>query len=86
MTYQCQVVNGRYRAINGHCQVVNGHYQVGIGQYQVRIGQYQGKTGLTKSGTKRVAMAPFELKISPNGSYRRAASFETPPGTQNAHI
>ena len=37
-------------------------------------------------GHERVAVAPFELKISPNGSYTRAASFETPPGAQNGHI
>ena len=36
--------------------------------------------------TKRVAMAPFELKFSPNESYRRAASVEPPPGAKKAQI
>ena len=35
--------------------------------------------------TKRVAVAPFELKLGPNGSHRRAASFEPSPGAQNGH-
>ena len=30
--------------------------------------------------TKRVAVAPFELKLSPNESYGRATSVGTPPG------
>ena len=36
--------------------------------------------------TKRVAVAPFELKIGPNESYRRAASVGTPPGSRKAQI
>ena len=36
--------------------------------------------------TKRVAMAPFELKLGPNESYRRAASVGTPPGAKTAQI
>ena len=36
--------------------------------------------------TKRVAVAPFELKLNPHGSYRRHASFQTTPGAQKAHI
>ena len=35
-------------------------------------------------GTRWVAVAPFELKISPNGSYRRAASFKTLPEPKTA--
>ena len=36
--------------------------------------------------TKRVAVAPFELKIGPNESYGRAASVGTPPGAKTAQI
>ena len=64
-------------------QVVNGHYQVVIGQYQVIIGQYQVVIGVPWKSwshknmilvTKRVVVAPFELKLGPNESYGRAAS------------
>ena len=37
-------------------------------------------------GVKWVAVAPFELKLGPNESYRRAASVETPPGAKTAQI
>ena len=37
------------------------------------------------SVTKRVAVPPFKLKVSPSGSYRRAASIWTPPRAQNGH-
>ena len=37
-------------------------------------------------GVKRVAVAPFELKLGANGSYRRAASVGTPPGAKTAQI
>ena len=36
--------------------------------------------------TKWVAVAPFELKLGPNESYRRAASVGTPPGAKKAQI
>ena len=36
--------------------------------------------------TKRVAVAPFELKIGPNGSYGRAASVKPTPGAKKAQI
>ena len=36
--------------------------------------------------TKRVAVAPFELKLVPNESYGRAASVGTPPGAKKAKI
>ena len=36
--------------------------------------------------TKRVAVAPFELKIGPNESYGCAASVGTPPGAKTAQI
>ena len=36
--------------------------------------------------TKRVAVAPLELKLSPNESYGRAASVGTPAGAQKAQI
>ena len=36
--------------------------------------------------TKRVAVAPFDLKISQNESYRRAASVGTPSGAKTAQI
>ena len=36
--------------------------------------------------TKRVTMAPFELKLGPNESYGRAASVGSPPGAQNDNI
>ena len=36
--------------------------------------------------TKRVAVAPFELNIGPNESYRRAASARTPPGAKTAQF
>ena len=35
---------------------------------------------------KRVAVAPFELKIGPDESYGRAASVGTPPGAKTAQI
>ena len=35
---------------------------------------------------KRVAVAPFELKIGANESYRCAASVKPPPGTKKAQI
>ena len=38
------------------------------------------------SVTKRVAVAPFELKLGPNGSYGRAASVKPPPGAKKAQI
>ena len=37
-------------------------------------------------GVKRVAVAPFELKIGPNESYGRAASVGIPPGAKTAQI
>ena len=40
-------------------------------------------------GVKRVAMAPFELKLvklGPNESYGRAASVKPPPGAKKAQI
>ena len=40
----------------------------------------------TVSITKRVVVAPFELKHGPNESYGRAASVGTPPGAQKAQI
>ena len=46
-------------------------------------------TGCTQTivlGLKWVAVAPFELKLGPNESYRRAASVETPPRAQTAQI
>ena len=36
--------------------------------------------------TKRVAVAPFELKIGPNESYGRGASVGTPPRAQKTQI
>ena len=36
--------------------------------------------------TKRVTMAPFELKLGPNESYGRAASVGTPPGAKRNQI
>ena len=36
--------------------------------------------------TKRVAVAPFELKLGANGSYGRAASVGTPPEAKTAQI
>ena len=36
--------------------------------------------------TKRVAVAPFELKLGPNESYGRAASVGSPPGAKTAQI
>ena len=43
------------------------------------IGQYSTKENWSQKTmivvTKQVAVAPFELKINPNGSYGRAASF-----------
>ena len=35
---------------------------------------------------KRVAVAPFELKLGPNESYGRAASVKPPPGAKQAQI
>ena len=35
---------------------------------------------------KWVAVAPFELKLGPNESYRRAASVKPPPGAKTAQI
>ena len=48
-----------------------------VGHVQLMIGQYHGKIGLRNMllVTKRVAVAPFELNISPNSSYWRPASF-----------
>ena len=37
-------------------------------------------------GMKRVAVAPFELKLGPNKSYRRAASVKPLPGAPKAQI
>ena len=85
VTGHYQVVNGHYQVVSGQYRVVIDQYQIVIDQYQVEIGQYQliispcqGRTGLTKTCflvTKRVAMVVFELKLSRNGSYRRAAYF-----------
>ena len=36
------------------------------------------------SVTKRVAVAPFELKLGPHESYGRATSVKTPPGPKKA--
>ena len=36
--------------------------------------------------TKRLAVAPFELKLGPNESYGRAASVGTPPGVKKSQI
>ena len=36
--------------------------------------------------TKRVVVAPFELKLGPNESYGRPASVKPPPGAQKAQI
>ena len=36
--------------------------------------------------TKRVAVAPLELKLGPNESYGRAASVKPPPGAKKAQI
>ena len=36
--------------------------------------------------TKRVAVAPFELKLGANESYGRAASVKPPPGAKKAQI
>ena len=41
-------------------------------------------TQTTVLGVKWVAVAPFELKLGPSGSYGRAASVGTPPRAQNA--
>ena len=35
---------------------------------------------------KRVVVAPFELELGANGSYRRATSVGTPPGAKTAQI
>ena len=35
---------------------------------------------------KRVAVAPFELKLGPNESYGRAASVKPPPGAKKTRI
>ena len=46
-------------------------------------------TGYTETivlGVKWVAVVPFELKLGPNESYGRAASFGTPPGATKAQI
>ena len=45
-----------------------------------------GCTQTTVLGVKWVAVAPFELKIGSNESYRRAASVGTPPGAKKAQI
>ena len=37
-------------------------------------------------GVKWVVVAPFELKIGPNKSYRRATSVKPPPGAKKAQI
>ena len=94
MIDQYQVVNGHYAIVHGHYQVVTlpsslwsvpssqwaqprVHWSVPSSTLSVRRKSWSHKTMILV--TKRVAVDPFELKLSPNGYYGRPASFSTLP-------
>ena len=51
-----------------------------------KLGNYYRHEGRISLGVKRVAVAPFELKLGPHKSYGRSASVKPPPGAKNAQI
>ena len=58
-------------------------WAVAINSWSISRGNWSHKNMIWV--TKQVSVAPFWLKLSPNGSYGRAAYFETAPGAQKAN-